>query len=89
MCLYEYRISAIAPTSENLFVTDVQYQKLKKHFNKIFLLYDNDLPGINAAVKIHKQYPDLQVLIIPAGAVTWKVIKEKFSNYRNCLKKIL
>lgn len=65
MCLYEYRISAIAPTSENLFVTDVQYQKLKKHFNKIFLLYDNDLPGINAAVKIHKQYPDLQVLIIP------------------------
>ena len=44
MCLYEYGIPAIAPNSENLFITDKQYQKLKQKYRKIFLFYDNDLP---------------------------------------------
>jgi DNA primase len=64
MCLYEYGIPAIAPNSENLFITDKQYQKLKQKYRKIFLFYDNDLPGITNANKIRKQYPDLKVIFI-------------------------
>ena len=65
MCLYESGIPAIAPNSENLFITDKQYQKLKQKYRKIFLFYDNDLPGITNANKIRKQYPDLKVIFIP------------------------
>ena len=65
MTLYEYRIQAIAPCSENEFVTDAQYQKLKAKYKHIFLLYDNDRPGMRASLKIRKQYPDLNILLIP------------------------
>lgn len=36
--LYEYGIPAIAPCSENEFLTDVQYEKIKKRFKHIGLL---------------------------------------------------
>lgn len=65
MCLYEFGITAIAPLSENQFVTDSQYLRLKEKFKQIVLLYDNDLPGVVGANKIHKMYPDLNVVIIP------------------------
>lgn len=65
MCLYEYGIPAIAPNSENLFITEKQYQKLKEKYRTIFLFYDNDLAGITNANKIRKQYPDLKVVFIP------------------------
>lgn len=65
LCLYEYGIPAIAPCSENEFVTEVQYQKLRNKFKHIFLLYDNDAPGIHASWKIHKKYPELPILFIP------------------------
>lgn len=65
MVLYEYGITAIAPCSENVFVTDVQYQKLKSRFKNIYLNYDNDEAGIRAMCKIKKQHPDLQVLFLP------------------------
>ena len=77
MCLYEYGIIAIAPCSENLFVTDNQYQKLKAKFKNIFLLYDNDLPGIRASIKIHKKYPELNILFIPKSSKC-----KDFSDYR-------
>ena len=77
MCLYEYGITAIAPCSENLFVTDNQYQKLKVKFKNIFLLYDNDLPGIRASIKIHKKYPELNILFIPKSSKC-----KDFSDYR-------
>lgn len=65
MVLYEYGIQAIAPCSENVFVTDSQYQRLKAKYKHIFLLYDNDRPGQRASIRIHKQYPDLKILFIP------------------------
>lgn len=65
MCLYELGIPAVAPNSENLFVTDNQYEKLKKKFKKIFLLYDADIPGVQAAKRIKKKYPEIQVLLLP------------------------
>jgi len=35
MILYEYGIPAIAPISENLFMTKKQYEKLKEKFKNI------------------------------------------------------
>ena len=65
MSLYEFGITAIAPNSENLFLTGAQYTKLKQKFKDVYLLYDRDLPGVRAANKIRKQFKDLQVLLVP------------------------
>ena len=65
MALYEFGIPAIAPNSENLFLTAVQYDKIKERFSEIYLLYDRDLPGVHAANKIRKEFPDIKVLLIP------------------------
>ena len=65
MALYEFGITAIAPNSENLFLTEAQYSKLQKRFNEIYLLYDRDLPGVKSANKIRKKFKDLKVLLVP------------------------
>lgn len=64
MLLYEFGIPAVAPISENLFLTDSKYKKLKERFGKIILLYDNDIPGLSAMQKIRKEY-DVTPLWIP------------------------
>lgn len=65
MALYEFNIPAIAPISENVFVTEIQYKKLLSKFKNIILLYDNDLPGISSANKIRKNFSDVLVTYIP------------------------
>lgn len=65
MLLYELGIPAIAPSSENSFITDIQYNKLKNKFKNILVLYDNDLPGIQGLKRIRKIYPDIKVSFIP------------------------
>ena len=66
MTLYSCdKIPAIAPISENCFLTEAQYTKLKSKFNKIILFYDNDLAGIENMNKIRKKFPDVHVLFIP------------------------
>lgn len=65
MCLYEQGIPAIAPISENLFITETQYNKLKNKFKFVCILYDNDLPGIASMNRIRKQFPDIHVMYIP------------------------
>ena len=65
MALYEFGITAIAPNSENLFLTDSQYERLQQRFKSIYLLYDRDLPGVKSANRIRKQFEGLQVLLIP------------------------
>lgn len=76
MALYEFGIPAIAPCSENLFLTEAQYNKIKSKFKHIYLLYDNDLPGIRATNKIHKQFPDLKCLLLNRNDA------KDFSDYR-------
>ena len=68
MVLYEYGIPAIAPCSENEFLTDSQYERLKKKYKHIILLYDNDRPGLHAAWTIRKRYPDIKVLYLPINS---------------------
>lgn len=65
MTLYELGITAIAPNSENLFVTEAQYNKLKQRFKKIVIFYDNDLAGISNMNKFRKQFPDIIPFWIP------------------------
>jgi hypothetical protein len=64
MCLYSLGITAIAPNSENLFLTENQYNKLKKRFKRIVLFYDNDLPGIHNMNKIRKKF-NIECMWIP------------------------
>lgn len=65
MSLEEFGITAIAPNSENIFLTEAQYNKIKLRFKEVYLLYDNDLPGVRAANKIRKQFKDIRVLLMP------------------------
>lgn len=65
MSLYEFGITAIAPNSENLFLREDQYNKLNLNFETIYLLYDNDLPGVRSANKIRKKFKDVKVLLMP------------------------
>lgn len=64
MCLYSMGITAIAPNSENLFLTINQYNKLKSRFKHIVILYDNDLPGISNMNKFRKLF-DIKCAWIP------------------------
>lgn len=65
MALYEFGIPAVAPNSENLFLTEAQYTKLQTKFNDVYILYDRDLPGVKSANKIRKKFKGLQVLLMP------------------------
>lgn len=65
MLLYELGITAIAPNSENLFVTDSQLDRLKQKFKNIVVGYDNDLPGIEGMNRIKRIHPELKFVFIP------------------------
>lgn len=65
MALYELGISAIAPCSEVLFISDQQLKKLQERFKNIIVIYDNDLPGIQGMQRIKKAHPELKFFWIP------------------------
>ena len=65
MCMYSLGLTAIAPNSENLFLTDKMLDDLKTRFKHIIVMYDNDLPGISNMNKIKKKHPELNYYFIP------------------------
>ena len=65
MCLYELGITAIAPNSETMFMNINQYENLKTRFNRIYLFFDNDLPGISNMNRIKKRFSDIKCIWIP------------------------
>ena len=65
MTLYSLGISAIAPNSEHLFISDNILNELKERFKYIVVMYDNDLPGISNMKKIKKNHPELIYYFIP------------------------
>lgn len=65
MCLKALGVNAIAPNSENLFVTESMLNTLKSRFKYIVVLYDNDLAGIHNMRKIKKSHPELLYFWIP------------------------
>ena len=65
MLLYEFGIPAVAPNSENQFVTESQLEKIKSKFKTILVFYDNDLAGIQGMCRIKKIHPELKFAFIP------------------------
>ena len=65
MTLYSLGFNAIAPNSENLFISDAVLNKLKSTFKYIIVVYDNDIPGIQNMRKIKKKHKDLYYFYIP------------------------
>lgn len=65
MTLYSCRISAIAPNSENLFVSDNMLNELKSRFKYIVVFYDNDRPGLHNMARIRREHPELVYISIP------------------------
>ena len=65
MTLYTLGVPSIAPISENCFLSESQYNRLKGRFECIIVLYDNDRPGLRAMVSIKKKFPDIIPLWIP------------------------
>ena len=65
MLLYEFGIPAIAPISENCYLTDAQHKKLIKKFKHVILFYDSDSCGISCANRIRKSHPELYTCWIP------------------------
>lgn len=65
MLLYELGIPAIAPCSENLFLTEKQYNALRPNFNHCIVLYDSDKAGVSNLRMIKKQHPEVICTCIP------------------------
>lgn len=65
MCLYSMGISAISPNSEVLFIGENILDSLKKRFEYIVVLYDQDRTGLYNMAKIRHQYPTLLYAVIP------------------------
>lgn len=65
LCLYSCGLTAIAPNSENLFISDTILSNLKTRFERIVVFYDNDRPGLYNMAKIRKQHPELTYTFIP------------------------
>lgn len=65
MCLYSCGITACAPNSENLFISDTMLNELKSRFKYIVVFYDNDRPGLYNMAKIRRSHPELLYISIP------------------------
>lgn len=65
LSMYSCGIPAIAPCSENLFISNNLLETLKQRFKYIVVFYDNDLPGILNMKKIQKNHPELNFFFIP------------------------
>ena len=65
MTLYSCGISAIAPNSENLFVSDNMLNELKSRFKYVVVFYDNDRPGLYNMARIRREHPELVYISIP------------------------
>ena len=65
MTYYSLGISAVAPCSETLFITDSLLEELKSRFKYIVVHYDNDRPGKYNMAKIRRLHPELKYFFIP------------------------
>lgn len=96
MLCYEFGINAVAPNSENTFITENQVEKLKFRFSQVIVFFDNDLAGVKSAHKYQKTYglkcvfirrkysKDLSDLYKKvSSAVFWTIIDELNSILKN------
>lgn len=80
MALAAYRIPAIAPNSEHLFISDNVLEGLKERFKYIIVLYDQDRTGKLNMAKIRSEHPELIYLVIPKeyGAKDFSDFRKKY-----------
>lgn len=65
MLLSKLGLPACAPNSENVFLSEQRIDNLKQRFKNVVVLFDNDLAGIRAMIKLKKQYPEFYYCFIP------------------------
>jgi 5S rRNA maturation endonuclease (ribonuclease M5) len=56
MCLHEFGLQAIAPNSENIIISDAKFKRIQSKYKNVFVLMDNDLPGVKGAHKYKKKF---------------------------------
>ena len=80
MALAAYRIPAIAPNSEHLFISDNVLEGLKERFKYIIVLYDQDRKGKLNMAKIRSEHRELIYLVIPKeyGAKDFSDFRKKY-----------
>lgn len=78
LILRKIGIPAVGPSCENIKLTQVIIKELKERFTNISILYDNDLPGINATKKLAAEY-NLPYFFMPHGTKDSSDYVEKFS----------
>lgn len=64
MVMYEFGFISIAPSSENVLMSEAKYLKIKENFNKVIVFFDNDLPGVRGAHKYKKEFPECKVIFL-------------------------
>lgn len=64
--LYKYGYNAIAPQSENTAISVEKMTELKERFTKIVVMFDNDEPGIDAALVYEAMY-NIDYVHMPIG----------------------
>jgi len=57
-------IEVIAPDSENSMLAETTMSKLIRKYKKIFVIFDNDEPGIKAAQRYNSKY-DIPYIVLP------------------------
>ena len=65
MSLFAYKVNAVAPNSENLFIEDKMLDDLKSRFKHIIVFYDQDRAGKMNMAKIRREHPELDFFVIP------------------------
>jgi 5S rRNA maturation endonuclease (ribonuclease M5) len=80
MLAYEFGFISIAPTSENVLLSEAQFLKIEGKYQRIFLLFDNDLPGIKGANKYKKKYNVTCIFIKRKYAKDLSDLYKKVSN---------
>lgn len=90
MVLHEFGFISIAPTSENILISEGRFNRLQSKYNNIVVFFDNDLAGVKGAHKYKKNYPTSRCVFIKrkyskdisdlhkklSSTQFWEVVKE-------------
>lgn len=80
MVLYEFGYNAIAPNGEGYDIELDFFESLVNRFDNIVLLYDNDVPGINATIELSSKLKCCYIQI-PKDQFGTKDISDYYYNY--------
>lgn len=75
MLMYEFGIPAFAPGSENTPVPEEVLENIKKRFNRVIVVMDNDNAGLTAEQSMMEKHPELEYYHLPQNTA------KDFSDY--------